>query len=208
MLGHMLYITALIHLSSCLLLHSIASTRTNLELYKEIRSKKGTGLDTVEFQSKVETKKKSKNEAIRKAAMEDPEAEVKTRFLPSGRKATEISKRGVLEHGDTKHVVEGTEHDVPSLHAKSRRSQKSSAVDPVVPRQKHVLTKKLDRDKLMSPPRSMPSASGHSAELHHKGTAAHSMIPRVGASPRSSPNPLQDKKSKIPPSTDTSSTKH
>lgn len=176
---------------------TVASTRTNLELYKEIRSKKtATGLDTLDFQSKVETKKKVKNEAVRKAAMEDPEAEVKTKILPSGRKATEISKRAVLEPGETKHVVEGTDADVPSLHAKSRRQIKSSAVD-VVPRQKHVLTKKLDREKIASPPRAIPTATGHlphSAELHHKG--GHSMIPRVGVSPRSSPHPPQDKKSK------------
>lgn len=178
-------------------------------MYKEIRSKKTTGLDTLDFQSKVETKKKAKNEGVRKAAMEDPEAEVKTKILPSGRKATEISKRAVLEHGETKRVVESTEHDVPSLQAKSRRPVKSSAVD-AVPRQKHVLTKKLDREKIASPPRAIPTATGHlphSAELHHKG--GHSMIPRVGVSPRSSPHPPQDKKSKgtTSSSTDTS-TKH
>ena len=158
----------------------------------------------MEFHSKVESKKKAKNEAIRKAAMEDPEAEVKTRILPSGRKATEISKRSLLEQGETKHVVEGTENDVPSLHAKSKRQLKSSAVD-AVPRQKHVLTKKLDREKIMSPPRSIPSATGHlphSAELYHKG-ASPSMIPRPGASSRGSPNPPQDKKSKGHSSTDT-----
>ena len=144
----------------------------------------------MEFQSKVETKKKAKNEAVRKAAMEDPEAEVKTKFLPSGRKATEIAKRAALEHGETKHVVEGTDIDVPTLQAKSRRPIKSSAVDHV-PRQKHVLTKKLDREKLMSPPKAIPLATGHtthSAELHHKGT---SMIPRAGMSPRS-PNLSHD----------------
>ena len=185
------------------MLLSIASTRTNFELYKEIRSKKTTGLDTLEFQSKVETKKKAKNEAVRKAAMEDPEAEVKTKILPSGRKATEISKRAVLEHGETKHIVEGTDTDVPSLQAKSRRQLKSSTVD-AVPRQKHVLTKKLDREKIASPPRAIPTATGHlphSAELHHKG--GHSMIPRVGASPRSSAHPPQDKKSKGTPATST-----
>ena len=167
----------------------VANTRTNLELYKEIRGKK-PGLDTVEFQSKVETKKKAKNEAVRKAAMEDPEAEVKTRFLPSGRKATEIAKRTVLEHGETKHVVEGTDISVPTVQAKSRRPIKSTGVDHV-PRQKHVLTKKLDREKLKSPPKAIPLATGHSphsAELHHKGA---SMIPRVGMSPRS-PNLSHD----------------
>jgi len=163
----------------------------------------------MDFQSKVETKKKAKNEAIRKAAAEDPEAEVKTKLLPSGRKATEISKRALLEQGETKHVVEGTELDVPSLHAKSKRSHKSPT--DVVSRQKHVLTKKLDREKLMSPPKVVPSATGHlphSAESHHKGTT--SMIPRAGVghgtSPQSSPNLSQHRKSKIPASD--SSSKH
>ena len=168
----------------------------------------------MEFQSKVETKKKVKNEAVRKAAAEDPEAEVKTRILPSGRKATEVSKRAQLEQGETKRVVEGTELEVPSLHAKSKRSQKSSTAD-AVPRQKHVLTKKLDRDKLMSPPKVVPSATGHlphSVELHHKGTTSSaSMIPRVGVghgmSPRS-PNLSQDRKSSRIPTSNDSSSKH
>ena len=190
-------------------LHYVAAPRTNLELYKDIRGKK-TGLDTMEFQSKVETKKKTKNEAVRKAAVDDSEAEVKTRILPSGRKATEISKRALVEHGETKHVVEGVDNEVPTVHTKSRRPVKSS-VDSV-PRQKHVLTKKLDREKLMSPPKLIPSATGHvphSAELHHKGGGAgsHSMIPRVGVSLRSSPNLSQDRKHKAPPSNN-SSTKH
>lgn len=187
----------------------LAASRTNLELYKEIRGKKAaTGLDTMEFQSKVETKKKAKNEAIRKAAMEDPEAEVKTKLLPSGRKATEITKRALLTHGETKHVVEGTEYDVPSLHAKSRRSVKSSAVD-AVPRHKHVLTKKLDREKLMSPPKAIPTATGHlpaHTGEHHKGTTSSSMIPRAGASPRS-PNLSQDRKIRSPHSSSNDSSK-
>ena len=178
-----------------------------MELYKEIRGKK-TGLDTMEFQSKVETKKKTKNEAVRKAAMDDPEVEMKTKTLPSGRKATELSKRTVVEHGETKHVVEGIDNDIPTVHTKSRRAIKSSTVDSL-PRQKHVLTKKLDREKLMSPPKVIPSATGHvphSAELHHRGGAgSHSMIPRAGMSPRSSPNLSQDRKHKAPPD---SSTKH
>ena len=112
------------------------------------------GLDAVESQSKMETKKKAtKTKAIYVAAMDDPEAEVKTRILPSGRKATKISKRAVLAHGKTKHVAEETENDTLSLHAKS--------VDIVMPRQKCVLAKKLDREKLMSPPRPIPSATGH-----------------------------------------------
>lgn len=159
----------------------------------------------MEFQSKVETKKKAKNESIRKAAMEDPEAEVRTRILPSGRKATEISKRAIIEQGETKPVVEGAHGEVPSLQAKSRRSHKSSAVD-AVQRQKHVLTKKLDREKLMSPPKVLPSATGHmphSAELHHKGTGSPSLIPRPGMSPHS-PNLSQDRKR--PPASD--SAKH
>lgn len=214
-----IYISKLVlvysYLISCLLTNYfdfVAATRTNFELYKDIRGKKlPPGLDTVEFQSKVETKKKVKNEAVRKAAAEDLETEVKTRILPSGRKATEVSKRAQLGQGETKHIVEGTELDVPSLHVKSKRSQKSSTAD-AVPRQKHILTKKLDREKLMSPPKVVPSVTGHlphSVELHHKGTT--SMIPRAGVShgmsPRSSPNLSQDRKSRIPASND-SSTKH
>jgi len=156
------------------------------------------GLDTMEFHSKVETKKKAKNEAILNAAAMDPDAEVKTKILPSGRKATEISKRAVMEKRDHKSVVDGTDHDVPKV----RRTMKSSTVDPA-PRQKHALPKRLDRDKLLSPPRAVPSAAGHlpSTQEHTKGTSSPSMIPRAqvgrGISPRSSPNLSQDRK-KIP----------
>ena len=178
-----------------LLLLLLAAGRTNVEIYKELRSKKTTGLGTMDFQSKVETKKKAKNEAILNAAAMDPDAEVKTKILPSGRKATEISKRAVIEKGDHKSVVDGTDHDVPKL----RRTMKSSTVDPS-PRQKHALPKRLDRDKLLSPPRAVPSAAGHlpSTQEHTKGTSSPSVMPRAqvgrGISPRKSPNFSQDRK--------------
>ncbi|XP_065889965.1 microtubule-actin cross-linking factor 1-like isoform X3 [Dysidea avara] len=175
-----------------------ASSRTNVEIYKEIRSKKMTpGLDTMDFQSKVETKKKAKNEAVLRAATADPDAEVKTKILPSGRKATEISKRTVVEKGDHKSVVDGTDHDVPKV----RKQTKSSTVDPAAPRQKHALPKRLDREKLLSPPRAVPSAAGHlpsTQQDHTKGTSSPSMIPRAqvgqGISPRKSPSLSQDRK--------------
>ena len=159
------------------------------------------GLDTMDFQSKVETKKKTKNEAILKSAMADPDAEVKTKILPSGRKATEISKRAVVEKGDHKSVVDGTDHDVPKV----RKTMKSSTVDVGAPRQKHALPKRLDREKLLSPPRAVPSAAGHtpSTQEHTKATGSPSMIPRGpvgrGNSPRMSPNLSQDRK-RIPAS--------
>ena len=154
------------------------------------------GLDTMDFQSKVETKKKTKNEAILKSAMADPDAEVKTKILPSGRKATEISKRAVVEKGDHKSVVDGTDYDVPKV----RKTMKSSKVDVGAPRQKHALPKRLDREKLLSPPRAVPSATGHtpSTQEHTKATGSPSMIPRApvgrGISPRKSPNVSKDRK--------------
>ena len=114
----------------------VANTRTNLKLYKEIRSKK-TVLCTTETQSKVENKKKGKHKAVCKAAMEDLEAEAKTKFLPSSRQTVEIAKHTVLKHGETKHVVERNDIDVPTAQARLYSDAVRDGLSPRSPNLSH-----------------------------------------------------------------------
>lgn len=99
---------------------------------------------------------------------------------PSGRKARENDKH------------DSTDYSVPKMRQ-----------DTPLPRRKHTLPERLDRDKLMSPPRALPSATGHlpSTQEHAKGSPSMILRAQVGqgSSPRYSPNLPQDRK-KIPAS--------